>query len=106
MCVLRRLGRLILTWKDSAEPFLALILGSLMVARLVPLMVNRVPPLTRQNNNLLNNYVNVNMHNKLEDISRLKYIQLPALGEVVNIHPEYKMCCMCTVSTRRQSQME
>lgn len=93
---MRRLARFILTWKDSAEPYLALILGSLMVARLVPLMVNRVPPLMRQNNNLLNNYVNVSMHSKLVDISsrhQLKYIQLPALGEVVNIHPECKMYC-------------
>lgn len=37
----------ILTWKDSACPYFALILGSRMVARLVPLTVNRVPPLQR-----------------------------------------------------------
>ncbi len=35
----------ILTWKDSACPYLALIFGSRMVARLVPLTVSRVPPL-------------------------------------------------------------
>ena len=31
--------------RDLATPYLALILGSLMVARLVPVMVNGVPPL-------------------------------------------------------------
>lgn len=41
-------GNRILTWKDSAEPYLARILGSLMVARLVPLIVSRVPPLGRE----------------------------------------------------------
>lgn len=35
----------VLTWKDSACPYFALILGSRMVARLVPLTVNGVPPL-------------------------------------------------------------
>lgn len=35
----------VLTWKDSACPYLALIFGSRMVARLVPLTVSRVPPL-------------------------------------------------------------
>lgn len=35
----------LLTWKDSACPYFALILGSRMVARLVPLTVNGVPPL-------------------------------------------------------------
>lgn len=35
----------ILTWKDSACPYFALIFGSRMVARLVPLTVNGVPPL-------------------------------------------------------------
>lgn len=38
----------VLTWKDSACPYFALILGSRMVARLVPLTVNGVPPLQTQ----------------------------------------------------------
>lgn len=36
-----------LTFSDFTAPYLALILGSLMVARLVPVMVNMVPPLTK-----------------------------------------------------------
>lgn len=41
-----------LTWKDSACPYLALIFGSRMVARLVPLTVSRVPPLRKKRNYL------------------------------------------------------
>lgn len=37
-----------LTFSDLAAPYLALILGSLMVARLVPVMVNMVPPLKKK----------------------------------------------------------
>lgn len=37
-----------LTFSDWAAPYLALILGSLMVARLVPVMVNMVPPLEKR----------------------------------------------------------
>lgn len=37
-----------LTFSDLAAPYLALIFGSLMVARLVPVMVNFVPPLKKK----------------------------------------------------------
>lgn len=37
-----------LTFSDLAAPYLALIFGSLMVARLVPVMVNLVPPLKKK----------------------------------------------------------
>lgn len=37
-----------LTFSDWAAPYLALILGSLIVARLVPVMVNMVPPLDKR----------------------------------------------------------
>ena len=53
---------MLLTWKDSAVPYLARILGSLMVARLVPLTIKGVPPL--------------GMKNKIKKHSNIKITQL------------------------------
>jgi len=51
-----------LTFSDLAAPYLALILGSLMVARLVPVMVNMVPPLKKEIRGLIVQKIRTNSY--------------------------------------------
>lgn len=60
-----------LTFSDLAAPYLALILGSLMVARLVPVMVNMVPPLKRDKRTYCTENQSKQLHNSTGTIKPL-----------------------------------